>query len=153
MTSCTILPNGLDWTVSTLIYSTFYALHCDDVKHSESCQSCLWDLIVYPHYCIICGVHPSPLFKIKYSSFLLWLIAFLLSGLLDSSLHVSHPCPSTQSWWWYIQEGTKAHKRSQFVVSGKGEYMLRTNVLITVGCNHSLPCLALKIREKKTTTE
>lgn len=43
----------------------------------------------------------------------------------------------------------KAHKRSQFGVSGKGEYMLRTNVLITVGCNHSLPCLALKIREKK----
>lgn len=27
--------------------------------------------------------------------------------------------------------------------------MLRTNVLITVGCNHSLPCLALKIRKKK----
>ncbi|EAX08713.1 hCG2020484 [Homo sapiens] len=22
----------------------------------------LWDLIVYPHYCIICGVHPFPLF-------------------------------------------------------------------------------------------
>lgn len=28
--------------------------------------------------------------------------------------------------------------------------MLRTNVLITVGCNHSSPCLALKIRKKKT---
>lgn len=40
MTTCTILPNGLDWTVSTLVYSTFYAFHCDDVKHRESLQSC-----------------------------------------------------------------------------------------------------------------
>lgn len=47
------------------------------------------------------------------------------------------------------KERTKAHKMSQFGVSGKGGYILRTNVLITVGCNHSLPCLALKIREKK----
>lgn len=42
----------------------------------------------------------------------------------------------------------KAHKVSGSGVSGKGG-VSRTNVFITVGCNHSLPCLALKIRGKK----
>lgn len=73
MTTCTILPNGLDWTVSTSVYSTFYAFHCDDVRHREAFNhamgfNCVTSLLY----------HSWPPFFIKYSSFLLWLVAFLL---------------------------------------------------------------------------
>lgn len=109
------MPNGLDWTVSTSVYSTFYAFHCDDVRHRESLQSCYGICVTSLLY------HSWPPFFIKYSSFLLWLVAFLL--LLASWTPPSPfvpPPPRLGGGVWKKNKQNKAHKMGPFGVSGKG---------------------------------